>query len=82
LSSRQPGETAPRISLILPSADEAEYDTADLVTEYDLTIVPEPTAEEGGRRSTGYLMTDTRRDARQRCTSLLRPTYRGQPRAC
>jgi hypothetical protein len=52
------------------------------VTEYDLTIVPEPTAEEGGRRSTGYLMTDTRRDARQRCTSLLRPTYRGQPRAC
>lgn len=41
------------------------------MTEYDLTIVPEPTAEEGGRRSTGYLMTDTRRDGRQRRAYLL-----------
>lgn len=65
---RQPGEANPRISLILPTGADAAYDTTDLVTEYDLSIIPD--AADGERRSTGYLLTDTKRDARQRRACL------------
>ncbi|CED84502.1 Transcription initiation factor IIF, small subunit (RAP30) [Phaffia rhodozyma] len=59
----QPGETQPKISLLLPP--EPGYDTSKLVTEYELSLTP-ATTDDGDPKRLGFIFKETPKDDHRR----------------